>query len=336
MSTSQSIAVLLGEGEKAGDFVLVVVADGGVEGGELASPYCSSAVSTLSRLSMRICRQSSGSPAATRVVSKMPEPAEAEVFLGHGEGQHGRGDVRQVAGQGQRLVVFLGRHLHDHRAERLPELLEQIEILGAGVLRGREDRPRRPSNRSAEALLAPAFSLPAKGWLPRKRQPRARPPSRASTIACFALPTSVISVRSGQCWAAWRTCSTIWPDRRADDDQFGVGHALVQVDGGMGDGADAAGHPQAGLPAADADDVFCQISLAQGQADRPADQSHPHNGDGVPTVSWRFDALLGVRRYIVADRRRIGVGGGEGRSVAAGRADTRRSTGAMCCRRTGW
>ena len=37
MSTSQSIAVLLGVGEKAGDFLLVVVAQCGVQGGQLGA-----------------------------------------------------------------------------------------------------------------------------------------------------------------------------------------------------------------------------------------------------------------------------------------------------------
>ena len=96
------------------------------------------------------------------------------------------------------------------------------------------------------------------------------------------LPASVISVPSGQCWAAWRTCSTIWPTGVQTIDQLGLGHALGQIDRGMGDGPHAPGHPQAALPAADADDVFGQIPLAQGQADRPADQPHPHDGDSVP------------------------------------------------------
>ena len=61
-------------------------------------------------------------------------------------------------------------------------------------------------------------------------------------------------------------------------DQFGLGHSFGQIDRGMGDGPHAPGDPQADLAAADADDVFRQISLAQGQPDRSADQPHADDG----------------------------------------------------------
>ena len=65
---------------------------------------------------------------------------------------------------------------------------------------------------------------------------------------------------------------------RADDHHFGLSHSFGEIDRGMGDGADAPGDPQADLPAADADDVFGQISLAEGQADRSSDQPHADDG----------------------------------------------------------
>ena len=69
-------------------------------------------------------------------------------------------------------------------------------------------------------------------------------------------------------------------DRRANDDQFGLGHAFFEVDRGVIYGPDPAGHPQTGLPPPDADDPLGQFPLAQGHADRPADQSDPHDGHG--------------------------------------------------------
>ena len=150
----------------------------------------------------------------------------------------------------------------------------------------------RPSNRSAVAKVAPVFSPPASGWLPRKRQPWPRPVSSAATIDSFVLPTSVINARSGQCSGGLADMLDDMADRRANDHQFGLGHALVQVDGRMGHGTDAACNPQTGLAAADANDIFRQISLAQRQPDRPADQSDSHDGDGIPLFHVQFPALF--------------------------------------------
>ena len=85
-------------------------------------------------------------------------------------------------------------------------------------------------------------------------------------------------------------------DGRANNHQFGIGHALVQVDRRMGDGADAASHPQTGLAAADADNAFRQVALAQSHADRPADQADTHNGDGVPGSHGMFRVGVGRNR----------------------------------------
>ncbi len=85
------------------------------------------------------------------------------------------------------------------------------------------------------------------------------------------------------------------PDRRTNDHQFGFGHALVQIDRGMGDGPHAARDAETALAAADADDGFCQISLAQRHPDRSADQPNPHNGDRIPLFhgDFRFQRLAG-------------------------------------------
>ncbi len=102
------------------------------------------------------------------------------------------------------------------------------------------------------------------------------------------LPASVISVPSGQCAAQARDVVDDSSDRRADDDQLGVGHALGQIDGGVGHGADAAGGAQTGLAAADADHRVGQSSLAQGQADRSADQSDADDGHRLEVFHARF------------------------------------------------
>ena len=76
----------------------------------------------------------------------------------------------------------------------------------------------RPSNRSARAKVAPVFSLPARGWLPKKRHAHGRPWSNSATIVCLVLPASVNSVPSGQCMAALLHVFDNSADGRANDD----------------------------------------------------------------------------------------------------------------------
>ena len=243
-------------------------------------PYCSKAVSTFSRLSMRICDQSWGLPAASAGHFQDAGAGEAEVFLGHGQGQDGGGDVRQMACQGQGLIVFLGRHLHDHEPERTPKLFEQIEIFGAGILGGRED--------GHSALEEVGRGVVGAGLLAAGQRMAAEETATAGQSAVEGGDDRLF--RAGDVaderplGAMLGGLADVFDDmagRRADDDQIGVGNALVEVDGGMRDGADAAGDAKRDLLAVDADDVFRQISLAQGQTDRAADESNPHNGDGV-------------------------------------------------------
>ena len=84
-------------------------------------------------------------------------------------------------------------------------------------------------------------------------------------------------------------------DRRANDDQFGVGHALGQVDRGVGDGADAAGDPQTDLPAADADDVFRPVPLRKARPIDPPISPTPTMAT-VSQVSWHFRVGVGRNR----------------------------------------
>ena len=110
------------------------------------------------------------------------------------------------------------------------------------------------------------------------------------------------------------------PDRRANDDQFGLGHAFVQVDRGMADGADAARHAETGLPAADADHVFGRFRWHNARPIDPPISPTPT----MATVSHGFMAfsVKGAtpaaqparrKRYIVPNRRRLRVGGAVGR-----------------------
>ena len=146
----------------------------------------------------------------------------------------------------------------------------------------------RPSNRSAWAWRAPVFSLPASGMAAQEaaaagQVPRPGPP----TIACLVLPASVISVPSRAGLGRLADVLDDLAHGRADDHQFGLGDPLGQIDGGMVDGPDPPGDPQADLAAADADDRVGQSPLAQGQADRPADQPHPDDRH-VPQVFHRL------------------------------------------------
>ena len=192
-----------------------------------------------------------------------------------------------MARHGQRLIVFLGRHLHDDRAERLPELFEQIEIFGPGVLRGREN--------GHAALEQVGRGIGGAGLLAAGQGMAAQEAAAAGQPAVERRDDRLLRAAGvgdqrplGAMLGGLANVLDDLADRRADDDQFGLGHALVQVDRGVGDGPDAAGDPQTGLAAADADDVFRQIPLAQRQADRPADQSDPHNGDRIPLFHGVF------------------------------------------------
>ena len=221
---------------------------------------------------------------------------QAEILLGHRQRQ-GRGrHVRQMARQGHRLIVLLGRHLNRPPTRATAKTAPSRSKSSARVFLVGVRIASRPSNKSAEALAAPAFSLPAKGWLPRKRQPWPKPPSSAVDDRLLRAAGVGNQDSLGTMLGGLANVLDDLADRRADDDQFGLGHALVQVDRGMGDGPHAACNPQTGLPAADADHVFRQISLAQGHADRPADQPDPHDGNGIPLFHGVFPASTFSRR----------------------------------------
>jgi hypothetical protein len=82
-------------------------------------------------------------------------------------------------------------------------------------------------------------------------------------------------------------------DGRTDNDQFRLGHALVQVDCCMCNGPDAPCDSQAGLPPPDADDIFRKIFLAQRQSDRSTDQSDPDDGNGIPLFHGILEVFPG-------------------------------------------
>ncbi len=233
----------------------------------------------------------------------MPLPDEAVILLRHG-GRQGRGDdVRQVAGDRQRPIVLLRRHANDHRAQRLPKLLKRSKS-SARVLRVGVMTATRPSNSSASADVAPVFSLPAMGWLPRKRQPRGSPSSRAAARS----PLRAAGVGDERSLRAMpgRLADEIGDvgHGRADDDQVGLGDPFGDVDGGLRDGPHPPGDPQADLAAADADDRVGQLSLAQGQADRSSDQADAHDRhvsqmfhNGVrPARCWGWSAIVAEAR----------------------------------------
>ena len=84
------------------------------------------------------------------------------------------------------------------------------------------------------------------------------------------------------------------PDRRTDDDQLGIGHALVQIDGRAIDGPDLTGNPQADLPTADADDVFCQLACRKASPIDPPINPTPT----MATVSHCFMACFVLGRLL--------------------------------------
>ena len=116
----------------------------------------------------------------------------------------------------------------------------------------------RPSNRSAWRGWAPPFRCPPRGWLPRNRHPRGNWPSNASTITPLALP----GVGNQGPFPAIRGHLPHMvhdpADGRADDHQLGIRDPLVQVDAGVGNGADTPGDPQCLAPP-DANDLSARF-----------------------------------------------------------------------------
>ena len=196
-------------------------------------------------------------------------------------------------------IVLVGRHLHDHRAEAGPELGQQVEVLGVGVLGGGEDGDAA-LEQIGRGVARPDLLAAGQGMAAQEAAAAGQPVVQG--LDDRLLRAAGVGNQRALAAVLGRLANVVDDpaDGRADDDQVGLGHALGQVDRRVGHGPDPAGDAQAGLAASDADDPLGQSPLAQGQADRPADQADADDGDSCGSVSWPWWRL--PRRWSTARR----------------------------------
>ncbi len=209
--------------------------------------------------------------------------------------QRRRNDVRQMAGTADEQIVLRRRPV---AAPAHPATSKTVPVCGR--------RPRLDffvgvtmqtafANKSARAAQHARFFPPAIGWLPTKCAPDlSTSDSSSRTTPAFTLPTSVtIAPR----FSAGRNCCaqrTHLRQRRAKDDEVGVGNGGEQIGRGKIHRARFFAIFQAGRAPDKAGDSTREFPASDGQPDGAAEQADADDGNFPKLHGGRRDRRNGM------------------------------------------